>query len=62
MIMRKKRRFLIVDGYDLIGANSRLFAESKISLQLAREEVLKRLSEYQALQNYEISACLMHMK
>lgn len=52
--MRKKRRFLIVDGYNLIGANSRLFAESKISLQLAREEVLKRLSEYQALQNYEI--------
>ena len=52
--MRKKRRVLVVDGYNLLGANAKLFAESKISLQLAREEILKILTEYQAVQNYEI--------
>jgi len=52
--MRKKRRVLVVDGYNLLGANAKLFAESKISLQLAREEVLKVLAEYQAVQSHEI--------
>lgn len=52
--MRKKRRVLVIDGYNLIGADTKLFAESRISLQLAREEALKRISEYQAVANYEI--------
>lgn len=52
--MRKKRRILLVDGYNLIGANSDLHREAQLSLQLARDEVLKLLSEYQAVANYEI--------
>lgn len=52
--MRKKRRLLVVDGYNLIGANTELFAESRLSLRLAREELLKILSEYQAVAKYEI--------
>ncbi|QQD84694.1 NYN domain-containing protein [Jeotgalicoccus sp. ATCC 8456] len=52
--VRKKRRVLLVDGYNLIGANSDLYREAQMSLQLARDEVLKLLSEYQAVQNYEI--------
>lgn len=52
--MKKKRRILIIDGYNLIGANKALFNESKISLELAREEAITALAEYQMVSNYEV--------
>lgn len=52
--VRKKRRVLLVDGYNLIGANNELYNEARLSLELAREEVLKLLSEYEAVANYEV--------
>ena len=52
--MRKKRRILIVDGYNLIGANKELFSESKVSLELAREELITALAEYQMVTTFEI--------
>src|SRR5690625_532160 len=53
-VMRKKRRILIVDGYNLIGANKELFSESKVSLELAREELITALAEYQMVTTFEI--------
>lgn len=52
--MRKKRRILLVDGYNLIGGNKELHAESKLSLELAREEVITVLAEFQMVAKYEI--------
>ena len=54
-VMRKKRRILIVDGYNLIGANKELFSESKVSLELAREELITALAEYQMVTTFEIN-------
>lgn len=52
--MRLKRRVMIVDGYNLIGADREVFEEAKLSLELARETVLASLAEYQSVSNYEI--------
>lgn len=51
---RKKRRILIVDGYNLIGANQELHRESFHSLEIPREKILAALAEYQSVANYEI--------
>ncbi len=51
---RKKRRLLIVDGYNLIGANKDLHRESLHSMVVPREKVLAALSEYQSVAKYEI--------
>lgn len=53
-MQRKKRRILIVDGYNLIGANQELHKESFQSLEIPREKVLGALAEYQSVANYEI--------
>src|SRR5699024_12347830 len=53
-VMRKKRRILIVDGYNLIGANKELVSESKVSLELAREELITALAEYQMVTTFDI--------
>ena len=52
--MRKKRNILLVDGYNLIGAQKRLFQDSLMSLELARQELLGKLSEFQIVSNYEV--------
>lgn len=52
--MKRKRRILIVDGYNLIGADKELNRESKASLELVREKMLSKLAEYQSVSNYEI--------
>ncbi|MCC4722810.1 NYN domain-containing protein [Salinicoccus sp. RF5] len=51
---RKKRRILIVDGYNLIGADQELHRESLHSLEMPREKILAALAEYQSVANYEI--------
>ncbi|WP_411842947.1 NYN domain-containing protein [Salinicoccus sp. HZC-1] len=51
---RKKRRLLVVDGYNLIGANKELHRESLHSMEIPREKVLAALSEYQSVATYEI--------
>lgn len=51
---RKKRRILIVDGYNLIGANHEVFKESRESMELGREHILTALTEYQSVASYEI--------
>lgn len=51
---RKKRRLLVVDGYNLIGANKELHRESLYSMVVPREKMLAALSEYQAVATYEI--------
>lgn len=51
---RKKRRILIVDGYNLLGADPELHKESLQSLQLPREKILAALAEYQSVVNQEI--------
>ncbi|WP_246830719.1 NYN domain-containing protein, partial [Nosocomiicoccus sp. HMSC059G07] len=45
---------MLVDGYNLIGANKRLTEESRLSLEYAREELLTILSEYQAVSKYDV--------
>lgn len=52
--MRRKRRILLVDGYNLIGADNEVFKESQVALELGREVILSKLAEYQAVVNYEI--------
>lgn len=52
--MRKKRNILLVDGYNLIGAKERLFQDSLMSLELARDEMLRVLSEFAAVSKYKI--------
>jgi predicted RNA-binding protein with PIN domain len=52
--MKRKRRILIVDGYNLIGADNDISKESKLSLEVAREHILSKLAEYQAVVNYEM--------
>lgn len=52
--VRKKRNILLVDGYNLIGAKERLFEDSLMSLELARQELLGKLSEFQVVSKYEI--------
>lgn len=52
--MRRKRRILVVDGYNLIGADNEVFKESQAALELGRETILSKLAEYQAVVNYEI--------
>lgn len=52
--MKKKSRILLVDGYNLIGANKELSYEANISLEIARELLLSDLAEYNATTNYEI--------
>jgi len=51
---RKKRRILLVDGYNLIGAHQELKRESRISLEEPRTKLLTALSEYHAVSKYEI--------
>ncbi len=52
--MKKKSRILLVDGYNLIGADRELSNESKVSLERARELMLSHLAEYAATSTYEI--------
>lgn len=54
-MMKKKSRILLVDGYNLIGADRALSAESKISLEGAREQLLSHLAEYGATSTYDIT-------
>lgn len=52
--MRKKEKIMLIDGYNLIGANKRLVEEQKLSLEHARQELLSVLSEYQAVSKYNV--------
>lgn len=52
--MKKKTRILLVDGYNLIGADKALSRESKVSLEVARNVLLSHLAEYGATTTYDI--------
>ena len=52
--MKRRQKIMLVDGYNLIGANRRLTEEGRLSLEYAREELLTILSEYQAVSKYDV--------
>ena len=44
-----KERYLIIDGYNMIGQSSALSAIAKESLEEAREQLLDAIANYNAL-------------
>ena len=56
-----KERYLIIDGYNMIGQSSALSAIAKESLEEAREQLLDAIANYNALIADEMCVYLMHM-
>lgn len=52
-----KERYLIIDGYNMIGQSSALSAIAKESLEEAREQLLDAIANYNAL----IALSLIHI-
>lgn len=56
-----KERYLIIDGYNMIGQSPTLSAVAKESLEEAREQLLDAIANYNALIADEIVCVLMRM-
>lgn len=56
-----KKRYLIIDGYNMIGQSSTLSTVAKENLEEAREQLLDTIANYNALIQMKLSVYLMPM-
>ena len=56
-----KKRYLIIDGYNMIGQSSTLSTVAKENLEEAREQLLDTIANYNALITDEIVLSLIHI-
>lgn len=53
-MVRNSRRYLLVDGYNIINAWEDLIRASKISLETAREKLIEAMANYSALTGIKV--------
>ena len=56
-----KDKYLIIDGYNMIGQSPELGKIAKDNLQEAREQLLDAIANYNAVVVMKLYVCLMHM-